>query len=58
MFEKTLKPFMIALNDGDGEEDSVVQGPLAVCVMCNVDEKSAKKSEKRKCMTFPSTVVL
>uniref|UniRef100_A0AAZ3PW29 Breast cancer anti-estrogen resistance protein 3-like n=1 Tax=Oncorhynchus tshawytscha TaxID=74940 RepID=A0AAZ3PW29_ONCTS len=27
MFEKTLKPFMIALNDGD---DSVVQGPLAV----------------------------
>ncbi|XP_045566345.1 breast cancer anti-estrogen resistance protein 3 homolog isoform X3 [Salmo salar] len=30
MFEKTLKPFMKALNDGDGEEDSVVQGPLAV----------------------------
>ncbi|XP_045546627.1 breast cancer anti-estrogen resistance protein 3 homolog isoform X3 [Salmo salar] len=30
MFEKTLKPFMNALNDGDGEEDSVVQGPLAV----------------------------
>lgn len=27
MFEKTLKPFMKALNDGD---DSVVQGPLAV----------------------------
>uniref|UniRef100_A0AAZ3P613 Uncharacterized protein n=1 Tax=Oncorhynchus tshawytscha TaxID=74940 RepID=A0AAZ3P613_ONCTS len=26
MFEKTLKPFMIALNDGDGEEG----GPLAV----------------------------
>uniref|UniRef100_A0A673ZM12 Breast cancer anti-estrogen resistance protein 3-like n=1 Tax=Salmo trutta TaxID=8032 RepID=A0A673ZM12_SALTR len=30
MFEKTLKPFMNALNDGDEEEDSVVQGPLAV----------------------------